>query len=80
MSDLRLAFLSTGALCDLGPHTNSYRGAWIDTVNDIAKARNWTTSYVVPSKALVWTIYKTRLLESWKMVKQTLLYILSSII
>jgi hypothetical protein len=68
MSDLRLAFLSTGALCDLGLRHEIRIEAHGCTVNDIAKARNWTTSYIVPPKRLSGLIYKTRLLESWKMV------------
>jgi hypothetical protein len=51
MSDLRLTFCQQAPYVIWDSDISTYRGAWLDVINEISKERNWTTSYVVPPES-----------------------------
>jgi hypothetical protein len=53
MSDLRLTFCQQAPYVIWDSDISTYRGAWLDVINEISKERNWTTSYVVPPESAV---------------------------
>lgn len=51
MNDLRLTFCQQAPYVIWDSDISTYRGAWLDIVNELSKDRNWTTSYVVPPES-----------------------------